>query len=670
MHITLSDLFAFDQQVSPSDQEILINQLIEDSHQEQLGYLPEYHMESYQFDPYGSVIIVLKKPIFFIDPLSNHPLAKMITDQLYNEYLQQEETNFRHSEEEIDQARIWPKFHTLNNQYYVFSRFGYIRDRIGHTPEKEGYRLEFMHTPIGEGGYATIFSAATAAPEKDAVQYAERATKSTRLSQHAEDRLVESKVLNMLPYDEYKKKKSILYFDTISNKPKLLIPQKHLPGNVLKNFIKAQTLSVNSKIDITISFLQGVQRLHQLEILHRDIKPENIMVVYDQNQQFTARLIDFGLSVIHPQLGTTVAHVGTTYFWSPEVKAEPPYYSTHSDSYAAIITLLELLYILPCQGDDSLHKGKITQQEHEACINAIKTNMQNSITYLSEEAKAVFIALVEAGLAYNPVTRPPITDIINSFEFIKQTLQPAYTFNLANHVRQQILASSSASENLTLLLEALRKVPPDQFANFKWALNINHLMPFTSTDEATQFLNKLQRDVLQTHVNITTTQGLLYEYLEKLNTNLTSASKTQLIDALNNQIQQFNHIQHHPSTNFDEWCAWHTQLNQRYGEGSIIHQTLNWLLDYLVLNKIESMHPFTFASLQPKEPLYDCIKVLCGQHQDDNKLYAIMNLIQNLTANNITSLCGKLNIPPSVNLMDMLMQKTNELHGITPDGPQ
>ena len=62
---------------------------------------------------------------------------------------------------------------------------------------------------------------------------------------------------------------------------------------------------------ITVNMNKGLEYLHhgcKPAIIHRDVKTSNILL----NQQFQAKLADFGLSEAYPAIGGT--HISTIFF--------------------------------------------------------------------------------------------------------------------------------------------------------------------------------------------------------------------------------------------------------------------------------------------------------------------------------------------------------------------
>jgi len=81
-----------------------------------------------------------------------------------------------------------------------------------------------------------------------------------------------------------------------------------------------------SELDAKLIFKQMVQAvvyLHSKKIVHRDIKLENFLF-FDQSQNSTIKLIDFGVSRLLEKLGKSkfkkmVTLIGTPEYMSPEL---------------------------------------------------------------------------------------------------------------------------------------------------------------------------------------------------------------------------------------------------------------------------------------------------------------------------------------------------------------
>ena len=71
---------------------------------------------------------------------------------------------------------------------------------------------------------------------------------------------------------------------------------EYLPGkNLLQVLRKNKNIKLKYLIQIIKNCMEGLKCLHRNGIIHRDLKPQNIMI---NEENFTAKIIDFGLSLI------------------------------------------------------------------------------------------------------------------------------------------------------------------------------------------------------------------------------------------------------------------------------------------------------------------------------------------------------------------------------------
>ena len=76
---------------------------------------------------------------------------------------------------------------------------------------------------------------------------------------------------------------------------------------------------------ITHQLVLGLKELHNYGIIHRDMKLDNVLINYEDEDNFTAKIIDFGLSKVITPLSRTNETFGSLLFCSPEILLSIPY---------------------------------------------------------------------------------------------------------------------------------------------------------------------------------------------------------------------------------------------------------------------------------------------------------------------------------------------------------
>ena len=94
----------------------------------------------------------------------------------------------------------------------------------------------------------------------------------------------------------------------------VVIVSEYADGGSLADKIKKEgKLSIKQSVEIIIGILNGLEYLHNKQIIHRDVKPANILLQND-----TPRLADFGISRAMQTSGISSKISGTDAYMSPE----------------------------------------------------------------------------------------------------------------------------------------------------------------------------------------------------------------------------------------------------------------------------------------------------------------------------------------------------------------
>jgi serine/threonine protein kinase len=113
-------------------------------------------------------------------------------------------------------------------------------------------------------------------------------------------------------------------------------------GQSLNDLIKKDgKLCEADAIRILKDILRGLNFAHSKGVIHRDIKPSNVIV----DEAGRARITDFGIAILvgEKRLTATGAHVGSSWYMSPEQILHPGDIDHRSDVYSAGIVLYEML---------------------------------------------------------------------------------------------------------------------------------------------------------------------------------------------------------------------------------------------------------------------------------------------------------------------------------------
>ena len=147
---------------------------------------------------------------------------------------------------------------------------------------------------------------------------------------------------------------------------------EYLKGKPLDSYIKEDSgpIQESRAIDIFIQVLEGIEYIHQNNIVHRDIKPSNIII----DSKDKIKLLDFGIAKNNqdnPNLTIVGNGVGgTPMYMSPEHVSNQPI-TIKSDIYSLGVTLWQMLTgVAPYEG---MTIGKIYTKIEAASLKDIQS---------------------------------------------------------------------------------------------------------------------------------------------------------------------------------------------------------------------------------------------------------------------------------------------------------
>lgn len=133
--------------------------------------------------------------------------------------------------------------------------------------------------------------------------------------------------------------------ETIEQETYQAVVIEYLQGGTLSELLKRrQILSIDEVCLLGVHLADGLEHMHDIQVIHRDIKPDNILFA-DPQDLSTVRIADFDVSknpYHSPNLTEKGAHVGTLCYVAPEqFNQEKP--RPIADIYSLAVVLFECM---------------------------------------------------------------------------------------------------------------------------------------------------------------------------------------------------------------------------------------------------------------------------------------------------------------------------------------
>jgi len=192
---------------------------------------------------------------------------------------------------------------------------------------------------------------------------------------------VYNKEINIMKKCKNKSKLCQLY-ENYEDEFKLIIVMEYIAGKELYDYINIKLYPEDIIKNIFIQILQGIQEMHEADLVHRDIKPENIIIEnIEDNLNLNVTILDFGLAEYCNNTTILTRKCGSLEYMAPEVKKEK--YNKSSDIYSLGI----LLYIMLC-GENPFYNNS-SKLKHNICPFT-----EPNWKIISDEAKVLVIKLL------------------------------------------------------------------------------------------------------------------------------------------------------------------------------------------------------------------------------------------------------------------------------------
>ena len=310
------------------------------------------------------------------------------------------------------------------SQLRALMRFwgSFIYDRIGEFPEIQllpastGLELPSEEEPepgsrfgiyeileeLGEGGFSTVYKALDTETERLValkVLHGEQFERAERFRQRFIEREELARELDhphVIPVYAVGEERGIPY-----------IVMEYVKGGSLADRLSEWFWrpSIRGILEIAHQVADGLEYLHQREIVHRDIKPANILLNLDDHVYLT----DFGIAQVVESAFRGMI-VGTPEYLSPEAILHPEKVDGRADLYSLGIVLFELL-----TGEVPFRAGSPVEIMHQ--------QVNQDLPDLPEDLPVSLSRLVVNCLAKSPSERyENASELKNEIERLRESL--------------------------------------------------------------------------------------------------------------------------------------------------------------------------------------------------------------------------------------------------------
>jgi serine/threonine protein kinase len=245
--------------------------------------------------------------------------------------------------------------------------------------------------------------------------------------------------------------------------------------------------------------LDGLEAIHNSNLVHRDIKLENIMISGDD---YTLKYIDFGFAT-EKSNGYLTTFLGTPNYAAPELHLKQPYLGVSEDIFSLGVTLFILVtghlpFLLPLP-NDILYR-------HIFCVDYVNYWRKRNI-----KVSPSFMELFDNLVAFDPSQRPSISEIRQS-KWMKEI-----NWGLKDQLRNELIRREQNQLNINQrLMMVNNKERNGENLNMnnknEKARNVDEILAKIKERKKIEVVNDIKKQLFPTNLNNNT----LIETKEKI----------------------------------------------------------------------------------------------------------------------------------------------------------
>ena len=234
--------------------------------------------------------------------------------------------------------------------------------------------------------------------------------------------------------------------------------------------------------------LDGLEAIHNSNLVHRDIKLDNIMISGDD---YTLKYIDFGFAT-EKSNGFLTTFLGTPNYAAPELHLKQPYLGVSEDIFSLGVTLFILVtghlpFLLPLP-NDILYR-------HIFCVDYINYWRKRNI-----KVSPSFMELFDNLVAFDPSQRPSISEIRQS-KWMKEI-----NWGLKDQLRNELIRREQNQLNINQrLMMVNNKERNGENLNMnnknEKARNVDEILAKIKERKKIEVVNDIKKQLFPTNLN-------------------------------------------------------------------------------------------------------------------------------------------------------------------------